>query len=200
MKHIRWMRAPDGGGSTGGSAPAADPVADPKPTGADPGQSAADPAKAQEPAKPAKEPTFDELMQNPAFKAEHDRRVKAGSEAAKAEAERLSKLSADERQKEEQARFNQERAQFEQERLENEATKQLATMSLPVEFAKQLVGKDATETLANVQAFGTAFNAAVEQAVNDRIKGTSPKVGKPETPDGYIDAKYKSNPYYGREI
>lgn len=200
MYQIKMFRAADAGGAPGSTAPGA--------TGADPtqgGTAATPPATTQtaEPPKtettPPAKPTLNELLKDPAYKAEHDSMITAAASAAKAEAERLAKLTAEERQTEERNQFNAERAKFEAERLENEATKQLAALGLPVEFAKQLVGKDATATLANVQQFSTAFSAAVEKAVTDRIKGDPPKTGTSGSA-GNAESEYKNSPYYGKGI
>lgn len=201
----RWKRAPDDGGSSGGGAGTAAPAADPAQSGSpaatvpDKPQEGAATPPAQNQNPPAK-PPLSELLKDPAYRAEHERMISEAATAAQAEATRLANMTAEERAAEERKTFEQERAQFEQERLENEATKQLAALQLPVEFAKQLVGKDAASTLANVQVFGTAFTAAVEAEVATRVKGAPPKTGTPETPSGYIDAKYKNNPYYGKQI
>lgn len=115
-------------------------------------------------------PSLEELLKDPAFKAEYDR-------SARSEAERLAKLSDADREAEEKKAFQTEREQFKREQLETETTKQLALKGLPTDFAKQLTGKDATETLANIAAFEKQYNAALEKGVNDRLKGSSPKAG-----------------------
>ena len=115
-------------------------------------------------------PSLEELLKDPAFKAEYDR-------SARSEAERLAKLSDADREAEEKKAFQTEREQFKREQLETETTKQLALKGLPTDFAKQLTGKDATETLANIAAFEKSHVAAVEKGVNDRLKGSSPKAG-----------------------
>lgn len=200
MYQIKMFRAADAGGAPGGTAPGA--------TGADPtqgGTAATPPATTQttEPPKtettPPAKPTLNELLKDPAYKAEHDSMISAAAEAARTRAENYSKMTADERQAEERRQFDAERAEFAAERLENEATKQLAVLGLPVEFAKQLVGKDATATLANVQQFGTAFSAAVKRAVTDRIKGDPPRTGMSGS-TGNTESEYKNNPYYGKDI
>lgn len=178
LHRIMRLCAPDGGGAAGGTGGGTEGT--PSGTATPPSGTATPPSGATTPppdttAKPA--PSFDDLMKDPAFKAEFDKRSQATADAAKTEAERVAKLPAEERAAEEKKKFEADRASFEHERLENEATKQLAQMGLPVEFAPQLIGKDATATLTNVQTFGKAFTAAVEKGVNDRIKGTAPKAG-----------------------
>lgn len=177
LHRIMRLCAPDGGGAAGGTGGGTE--------GAPSGTTTPPPDAT---AKPT--PSFDDLMKDPAYKAEFDKRSQAKADEAKAEAERVAKLSVEERAAEEKKKFEAERTAFEHERLENEATKQLAQMGLPVEFAPQLIGKDATATLANVQTFGKAFTAAVEKGVNDRIKGTAPKAGSTSTTGA--DGKGKS--------
>lgn len=165
MNQIRWLRAPDGGGSTGGAAAAA--------SGTDPATGGTD-TPPPDTGKATEKPTLEELLKDPAYKAEFDARVSSG---AKTEAERLATLSADERKAEEAKAFEQEKAQFQRDRLVSETVKQLATKGLPVDLAEQLTGKDATATLTNITTFEKAFNAAVEKGVNDRLKGSAPKAG-----------------------
>lgn len=178
LHRIMRLCAPDGGGAAGGTGGGTDGA--PSGTATPPSGTATPPSGTTTPPPDATEkptPSFDDLMKDPAYKAEFDKRSQAKADEAKAEAERVAKLTAEERAAEEKKKFDADRAAFEHERLENEATKQLAQMGLPVEFASQLIGKDATATLANVQTFGKAFTAAVEKGVNDRIKGTAPKAG-----------------------
>ena len=200
MYQNRMFRAADAGGATSGAATGA--------AGADPAQGGAAAATATatgttstetKTATEAAKPTLSELLKDPAYKAEHDSMISAAATAAKTEAENLAKMSAEERQTAERQQFETERAKFESERLENEATKQLAALGLPVEFAGQLVGKDATTTLANVQKFGTAFTAAVEKGVNDRVKGDPPKTGASGNA-GNTESEYKNSPYYGKGL
>lgn len=99
------------------------------------------------------------------------------------QAARLAKLSKDEREKEQlrldKEAFEAERAALAREKLEIETAKQLSGKNLSPEFAPILCGKDADETKANIETFETAFNAAVEAAVTDRMKGAPPKTGAP---------------------
>ena len=178
LHRIMRLCAPDGGGAAGGTGGGTEGT--PSGTATPPSGTATPPSGTTTPPPDAATkaaPSFDDLMKDPAFKAEYDKRSQATADAARAEAERVAKLSAEERAAEEHRKFEADRTAFEHERLENEATKQLAQMGLPVELAPQLVGKDATATLANIQAFGKAFTSAVEKGVNDRIKGTTPKAG-----------------------
>lgn len=97
----------------------------------------------------------------------------------KAETERLAKMNADERAKAEFDKkvkdFDEKLAKHEAERLTFECTRQLAAEGLPVEFADMLTGSDSESTQKNIAAFKTAFSNAIEAAVTERLKGTTPK-------------------------
>lgn len=100
-------------------------------------------------------------------------------ENEKAEAARLAKMNADERAKAEfenqVKQFNEQQEKYNSERLTFECTRQLASESLPVEFADMLTGKDSESTLKNIETFKNAFSKAIEAAVTERLKGTTPK-------------------------
>lgn len=61
------------------------------------------------------------------------------------------------------------------EKMEFEATKALAKENLPVTFAKVLSGADADATAENINLFKTEFFKAIEEALNDRLKGKTPR-------------------------
>lgn len=126
------------------------------------------------------------------FIAEVDRRVQQAQakwaadldnklNAARSEGEKLAKMNAEERAKAQfdtdKAKFEDERAKYEAERLEFEATKLLSENKLPVSFAKMCVGNDAESTKANIEAFKNAWSEALQDAVNERMRGTTPKAG-----------------------
>lgn len=103
------------------------------------------------------------------------------------EAEKLAKLSEEEKSKLEiekiQKELEAEKAQFQKEKLEMEATKILSKEGLPVDFAPVLLGADAEQTKANIDAFKTSFQEAVQKAVDEKIKGGyTPKTGKADVP------------------
>lgn len=103
------------------------------------------------------------------------------------EAEKLAKLSEEEKAKLEiekvQKELESEKAQFQKEKLEMEATKILSKEGLPVDFAPVLLGADAEQTMANIDAFKSSFQDAVQKAVDEKIKGGyTPKVGSTDAP------------------
>lgn len=124
------------------------------------------------------------------WSAELDKKLNS----ARSEGERLAKMNADERAKAQfqtdKQNFETERAKYEADRLEFEAVKQLSEGKLPVSFAKMCVGKDAEETKTNIEAFKAAWGEALQNAVNERMKGTTPKTGNGENLNvstGFVD-------------
>lgn len=111
-------------------------------------------------------------------------------EQEKAEAAKRAKMTAEERAKTEfedaQRKFAEEKASYDRERLEFDCTKQLASANLPVEFASMLTGADSEATKANIESFAAAFNKAVENAVNSRMKSDPPKVGGVPNTDPFL--------------
>ena len=100
------------------------------------------------------------------------------------EAARLAKLNKDERAKEEmrieREKFEKEKSEFAQKQLVAETANQLLERGLSKNFAECLCGKTAEETKANIDAFEKDFNAAVEKAVTERMKGNPPKFNEPD--------------------
>ena len=98
------------------------------------------------------------------------------TEEAKIEAERKAKLTEAEKLAEERKEFEAVRKQFEYEKRVNSTSKVLASNNLPVEFSDFLVADTEEATTQRVDLFKNAFNEAVEKLVNERLKGSVPKV------------------------
>ena len=96
-------------------------------------------------------------------------------EEAKAEAERKAKLTEAEKLAEERKEFEAMRKQFEHEKRVNSTSKVLASNNLPIEFADFLIGDSDEATTQRVDLFKNAFNEALEKAVNERLRGRTPK-------------------------
>lgn len=99
-------------------------------------------------------------------------------EAERQEAEKLAKMSEREKQqalldKREKALAEREAA-LEKANLLNETTKQLSSKNLPIEFADYLMAEDAENTFNRISEFESKWNAALEIAVNERLKGNAP--------------------------
>ena len=81
----------------------------------------------------------------------------------------------------EKTKFEQDRAQFNRDRLELETVKELGKQGLDVEFSSFLMGENAESTNENIKLFKEKFDIAVENAVNERLKGKTPKTADENT-------------------
>ena len=110
-------------------------------------------------------------------------------ETEKAEAARLAKLTADQREKElferQKTEFAQQQAAFQRQQMLNSTMLELQKESLPVNFAEYLLADTAEAVAANITDFKSKWQEALQKAVDDRLKGTTPKGGaKQDAPTG----------------
>lgn len=114
-------------------------------------------------------------------------------EAQKSEAEKLAKMNADQRAEHERTKRENELAEREaainRRELRATALESLAEKSLPSQLAEILVYTDAESTNSSIAAVENAFRAAVESAVNERLKGETPRGGGGAAPKGYDAGK-----------
>ncbi len=101
------------------------------------------------------------------------------------EEKRLAKLTAEEQEKE---RFKKEKEEFEaekkaiaKEKMTIEIAKQLSAEKLPASFANRLLAETAEEVKENITQFKAEWNAALNAAVEERIKGKTPQGGQTAT-------------------
>lgn len=145
-------------------------------------------------AEPVTQPSFDDMLKaNKELQAEFDRRVTKAQETAltnakaewekqaqaeKEEAARVAKMNADEKAKHE--REKQEKALAEREaaiakrEMSADAIEKLAAKGLPTELHKCLDYTSTESCEASFDAVVSAFNAAVEKQVNDKLRGGTP--------------------------
>ncbi len=97
------------------------------------------------------------------------------------EAERLAKMTAEEKaeheRKQAEAALAKREADITRRELKAEAKDTLAGKGLPVELAEILNYEDAEACSASLSAVEKAFVRAVEQQVNDRLRSAPPKTG-----------------------
>lgn len=132
------------------------------------------------------EKTFSEEEVEKLIQSATDKRVSQALETAKSkwekemeqktdEAKRLATMSEEERFKAqlelERSSFESERQAFLRERMELETVKQLSSQGLPTDFASYLIADDADTVAQNINSFKEAWQAAVENAVVERLKG-----------------------------
>ena len=100
------------------------------------------------------------------------------------EAERLAKLTGDEKVKEEikiaqeeldrtKKEFAAMKAEFDQQQMLAQVTKELNARNLPIGMADKMIGKDAETTKANIDAFETTWKESLEAAIKNEIKGNA---------------------------
>jgi hypothetical protein len=116
-------------------------------------------------------------------------------QTAVTEAQKLAKMTTDEREKHEREKRDKELADREGEitkrELRAQALETLAEKGLPKGLADLLPYVDADGTNAAIEATEKVFRAAVEQAVNERLKGTPPPAsGKPQGEKEKLIAEY----------
>lgn len=99
------------------------------------------------------------------------------------EAERLSKMTAEEKAAEKLKELEAKLHGYEQAAAKAEMTKQARAMlsdkNIHVDDAllANLISEDADSTKAAVESFANLFQAAVEKAVKEKVKGEPPKTG-----------------------
>ena len=133
---------------------------------------------------PVKTFTQDELNAIIDKRLERERKdAQARIDKAVTEAQKLAKMSADERAEHEKQAHEKALADREAEitkrELRAEAKSQLSDKGLPIELAEILPYTDADTTNAAIVATEKVFRAAVEKGVTERLKGNAPKVSQP---------------------
>ncbi|MGP1405245.1 DUF4355 domain-containing protein [Filifactor alocis] len=116
-----------------------------------------------------------------AWQKEEDEKRQKEIDDAKKEEKRLLKLSDEERKAEEDAKKlknleDREKAVARKEQL-SDIRDELTKRKLPVDFAEFFIAEDPKKSLEGIQIFEKTFQAAVEEAVKSKIKGTSIKMG-----------------------
>lgn len=166
-----------------------------EPGGASEPNGAGNQAGVQEPAPPS----FDELLKNKDYQSEFDKRVNKALETARAkwdeqkkaeltEQEKLAKMKADEkaqyeREKREQ-QLKEREAAITRRELTASAKETLIEKGLPPELAAVLNCESADACKESLDAVEKAFQAAVEKAVNDKLRSDPPKMGAPNGTGG----------------
>lgn len=82
---------------------------------------------------------------------------------------------AEEEEAAKQEKDTDERQKYLTEKLEFHAEKTLTKEQLPVSFAKILCGKSEEETTENIAVFKKEFMKAIEAALSEKLKGSTPK-------------------------
>lgn len=160
--------------------------------------------------------TFDELLKDPEYQREFDKKVQKALEKSKAkwqkeaeekrnEAEALARMSEEERHqvalKKEADRANKAEAELNAYRLKDEAMKIAKEKELDVNLLDIFdYSKETADSIkSKIDNLDSLFKKAVEKRTNDSFRQPSPKqVASHDTSaeKAYLDQKYKGNPYY----
>lgn len=143
-----------------------------------------------------KQPTFDELLKDKTMQSEFDKRISKALEtakskweteyqqkleAAKTEAEKLAKMNADQKAEYERKQREDELAKREADitrrELRASTIDELVEKGLPISLADIINYTDADSTKASIEAVEKAFRQAVEDGINERLKGNPPRGG-----------------------
>ena len=114
-------------------------------------------------------------------KAKWEKKVKEEAD----EAARMAQMSEAEKQEalftkrvqefeEREAAFNEAQAALQREKMLNETNKQLSERGLPLNFAEHIMADTAEDTLANIDAFEKEWQAAINKAVDSKLRGSTP--------------------------
>lgn len=111
-------------------------------------------------------------------KAKWEEEYKAKLNAEKSEAEKFGAMTAEERNKAEldamKKTFEEERQAFLKEKMELQTIKELQSEGLPTEFSSYISDETAEITKANIQVFKKQWASAIENALDERLKGKTP--------------------------
>lgn len=172
---------------------------------AEPGEGDPDPNQDSQTNTPQTEPQ-NKTYTEQEFQSEIDRRVTQALktsqekwrqefqqklEQEKQEAERLAKLSTEEREKaifqKEREEFEKQKREFERERLTTQTLKTLATEDLPAECCDWIMAgvEKAEDIMTRITAFKKMFSEAVEKRLEERTQTTTPGSGNNQMKSNY---------------
>lgn len=169
---------------------------------------------ADQPESTPAEKTYTEAEVKAQLQSETDKRVsqalqtakekwetdyKAQLQTEKSEAEKLATMTAEQKAQAElekqRTSFEQERKSFLKEKLELQTIKELSSEGLPTGFSSYVMSETAEDTSTNIQTFKSEWEKAIEQAVDERLKGRTPaaatSVGSSITKEQFVKLGYK---------
>lgn len=106
---------------------------------------------------------------------------KAKNEKAQEEAKKLAKMNAEQKNQYMVEQLQKELEEYKNKEAKNDMIKEANSMlkdndiTLPDEVVAMLIGDNAEDTKVCVDSFSKAFKTAVERAVNEKLKGKTPK-------------------------
>lgn len=122
--------------------------------------------------------------------------IEKAKEEAKKEAERVAKLTADEKKAEEFKSLQDKVAELEREKafstLKEQAREMMDKEKLPSSLLEFILGEDVEKTKENISIFKKAFDESVQSTVEERIKGKTPDSGGTGSRTNDIQAQFKA--------
>lgn len=106
---------------------------------------------------------------------------KAKNEKAQEEAKKLAKMNAEQKNQYMVEQLQKELEEYKNKEAKNDMIKEANSMlkeadiNLPDEVVAMLIGDNAEDTKICVDSFSKAFKTAVKRAVNEKLKGKTPK-------------------------
>ena len=106
---------------------------------------------------------------------------KAKNEKAQEEAKKLAKMNAEQKNQYMVEQLQKELEEYKTKEAKNDMIKEANSMlkeadiNLPDEVVAMLIGDNADDTKICVDSFSKDFKTAVERAVNEKLKGKTPK-------------------------
>ena len=129
------------------------------------------------------EMSFDDFLGQAENRAEFDLRVQALTDDKLSEAEKLAKMTKEEKAEYKNRKLEKELADLKRQNSLSEMSKTARKMladeeiNIPDELLAHLVSESAEDTKTAVEAFTKMYKDAVQAAVKDALKGNTPKGG-----------------------
>ena len=170
----------------------------------------------EETAETPSKPTFDELLKDPEYQAEFDRKAEGmkkkwheswqkKAEKERSEAEALAKMTQEEKYEHEISKLKEElqltKDTLSSRDLKDEALNVMTEKGMNPSLLKlvNFNGANAENVKEQIEAIEEVFSKSVENAVNERLKQPRPKEVRGESVSSerqFLNEKYKDNPYY----
>jgi len=119
------------------------------------------------------------------FEKKYEDQLREKIEKEREDAERLARLTSDEREKElferNKTLLEEKEKKLRQREMKLAAIDVLNDEGLPVTFADQLLGESVDDTHDRIQKFKKAWHEAIDTEVNKRLKGRIPEDGGQKT-------------------
>lgn len=138
-----------------------------------------------------KEKTFTQEQLNK-YLATEKAKWKQEAEAEKSEAERLAKLTAEEKAAEKEKKLAEREIELNYKELVGNAKDVLSDKGIPSSFANWIVSKNDTaeNVTKKIEDFSKKFNSELEKMVVKRLSGNVPKAGAENTKKNISRSSY----------